>query len=35
MGAALLHSLESETEEHLSKTKVLIGSYNLKDYHNK
>jgi len=35
LGVAWLHSLESETEEHLSKTKFLIGSYNEKEYHNK
>ena len=27
--------MESETEEHLSKTKFLIGLYNKKDYQNK
>jgi len=29
------HSLESETEEHPSKTTIMIGSCNEKDYHNK
>ena len=35
LGAAWLHSLDTETEEHQWKTKVLIGSYSEKGYHNK
>jgi len=35
LGVAWSHSLESETEDHPSKTKILIGWFNENYYHNK